>query len=375
MKRSTTAIGLAVALAVVTSGALLSSSEKEDPPDLTPYRGLATWLDNWDWATWQDPDSRQRADKTIATMSEKGVRTLFLATSHWSQPAGVVMPRAVSQTIEAAHRHGMKVVAWYQPSLVNPERDFRRALAAIQFETADGERVDSFALDIEARSVRPVSTRNARLLRLADRLRDEVGPGYALGAIVPSPRRLDLYPQSWPGFPYKRLAKVFDVFLPMAYWTFHAPTLNDARAYTRDSVSGIRALVGDPDIAVHAIGGTARDATSAGVRGFIAATRECGVRGISLYDFLTTSTSAWREIAARPKGRPHRTRGCDWKRREPAELAAARMLRLEAKREQRLERRVRAEHAEDQKRRNERKRRKLAVRKQQQRDDEQLKAD
>ena len=374
MRQRTLAITLAVAVVVVASGALLSS-EKKVTPDLTPYRGLATWLDNWDWATWQDPHRRQRAEKTIAAMSEKGVRTLFLATSHSSQPADVVRPGAVSQTIESAHRHGMKVVAWYQPSLVNPERDYRRALAAIRFETSGGQHVDSFALDIEARSVTPVATRNARLLRLADRLRAEAGKGYALGAIVPSPRLLDLYPQSWPGFPFKRLAKVFDVFLPMAYWTFHTPTLNDARAYTRDSVSGIRALAGDPDIPVHAIGGTARDATSAGVRGFIAATRECGVVGISIYDFLTTSGSTWREIGARPHGRPRRARTCDWKRREPAELAAARMRRLEAQREQRLERRVRAEHAEDEKRRDERKRRKLAVRKQQQRDDDKLKAD
>ncbi len=374
MKRSIAAIILTAVVAAVASGALLSAGETASP-DLGPYRGLATWLDNWDWKTWQDPDNRQRADKTIAAMRQKGVRTLFLATSHHSQAADVVMPRAVSQTIEAAHRHGMEVVAWYQPSLVRPERDYRRALAAIRFETSGGERPDSFALDIEVRSVAPVSTRNARLLRLAERLRDAVGDDYALGAIVPSPRLLDLYPDSWPGFPYRSLAKAFDVFLPMAYWTFHATTLNDARAYARDSVSGIRELTGDRDIPVHAIGGTARQATGAGMRGFLAATRECGAVGISLYDFLTTSTSAWREIAARPKGAPHRARGCAWNRREPAELAAARIRRLEAQREQRLERRVRAEHAEQKERRNERKRRKLAVRQQQQRDDDKLKAD
>ena len=98
-----------------------------------------------------------------------------------------------------------------------------------------------------------------------------MGSGYALGAIVPSPRLLDLYPNSWPGFPFKRLAKVFDVFLPMAYWTFHASTLGGAHDYARDSMSGIRHLTGDPDIAVHAIGGTARHATGAGMRGFLAA--------------------------------------------------------------------------------------------------------
>ena len=352
MRPYTTAIVLAVAVVVLATGALLSS-RGSDGPDLTPYRGLGTWLDNWDWATWQDPDSRQRADKTIATMRQEGVRTLFLATSHHSQPTDVVNPQAVSQTIEAAHRHGMKVVAWYQPSLVDPARDYRRALAAIQFETAGGEHVDSFALDIEARTVRPVSTRNGRLLRLAARLREEVGTDYALGAIVPSPRLLDLYPNSWRNFPYRRLAEVFDVFLPMAYWTFHATTLDAAHDYARDSVSGIRRLTGDRDIAVHAIGGTASRATSAGMRGFLAASRECGAVGLSLYDFLTTSQAAWTEIAARSKGAPRRARTCAWSKREPPELVAARARRLEAQREERLERRVRAEHAKQKKRRKE----------------------
>lgn len=371
MRRYISVIILIAAIAALVLGSLLSSGET-GAPDLTPYRGLGTWLDNWDWATWQDPHSRQRAEKTIATMRQKGVRTLFLATSHHSQPADVVRPGAVSQTIEAAHRNRMKVVAWYQPSLVDVERDYRRAMAAIEFETSGGERVDSFALDIEARIVRPISVRNARLVALARRIRDEVGSEYALGAIVPSPRLLELHPNSWPGFPYRRLSRSFDVFLPMAYWTFHATTLDGAHDYVRDSVSGIRLLTGDRDVVVHAIGGSARQATSAGVRGFLDATRECGTVGVSLYDFLTTSRAAWREIAARPKGVPRRTRSCAWSRRE---LVAARARRLEAQREQRLERRVRAKHAEHQKRRNERNRRKLPVRKQEQRDDDKLKAD
>ena len=73
-----------------------------------------------------------------------------------------------------------------------------------------------------------------------------MGPCYALGAIVPSPRLLELYPNSWRGFPFKRLARYFDVFLPMAYWTYHASTFAGARDYTRDSVSGIRRRTGDP---------------------------------------------------------------------------------------------------------------------------------
>ena len=354
--------------AIVLALALLLDGGADDEPDLAPYHGLGTWLDNFDWSTWKDPGTPQRADQTTAAMRRRGATTLFLATSHHSQPDDVVNPRAVSATIEAAHRQGMKVVAWYQPSLENPARDLRRALAAIRFETEDGEHVDSFALDIESRTVTPVERRNARLLRLAAQLRDEVGSSYALGAIVPSPRLFELYPNSWRGFPFRGLARYFDVFLPMAYWTYHASTFNGARDYVRDSISGIRRLTRDPDMPVHAIGGTARHATSAGMRGFLRATSSCGTVGLSLYDFLTTSRASWLAIADRPEGAPQPRPSCAWSLREPVALATARAARLEAQRQDRLERRVRAKHAKQQKRRHERKRGKLSVREQQQRD-------
>lgn len=304
---------LAVPLAVLASFALFSGGGEAREPDISPYRGLGTWLDNWDWTNWNDAASRKRATRTIVAMKQRGVRTLFLATSHHSQAVDVVNRSAVAQTIEVAHRHGLKVVAWYQPSLTDPDRDLRRALAAIRFTTAGGERVDSFALDIEARIVRPPSTRNARLLSLAAGIREAVGPGYALGAIVPSPRLLELYPRSWPGFPYRRLARSFDVFLPMAYWTFHTSTRDGAYAYTRHSVAGIRRETGDADVAVHAIAGTARHANSAGMRGFLAATRACGTLGLSLYDFLTTSRTEWREITERPRQAVRDSRGCSYR--------------------------------------------------------------
>jgi hypothetical protein len=268
-----------------------------EEPDISPYRGLATWLDNWDWKTWSDPEDPVRASRTIADMERRGVRTLFLATSHHSQAAAVVRPDAVSATIEAAHDHGLRVITWYQPSLIDIDRDYRRSMAAIRFRTSGGELADSFALDIEARLVRSPAVRNARLLSLAARIRDSVGSGYALGAIVPSPRLLDLYPGSWPGFPYRRLARSFDVFLPMAYWTFRTSGGKGARDYTRDSIAGIRDKTRRADIPVHAIGGTARHANRAEMRGFLAAARASGAIGVSLYDYLTTSTVEWRELA------------------------------------------------------------------------------
>ena len=311
-----TLIILAVPLAALACSALLSGNAEK--PDISPYRGLATWLDNWDWKTWHDAEGPGRARRTIAAMKQRGVGSVFIATSHHSQAVDVVRPRAVAATIEAAHRRGMSVVTWYQPSLIDIDRDYRRSMAAISFQTSGGERADSFALDIEARLVRPPSVRNARLLALAARIREEVGPGYALGAIVPSPRLLDVYPGSWPGFPYERLAKSVDVFLPMAYWTFRTNGLQGAYEYTRDSIAGIRHKTHSTDTVVHGIGGTARHADSAEMRGFLAAARACDALGVSLYDYLTTSTAEWRELGDRPRGGAPRPRDCSWRNRSRA---------------------------------------------------------
>jgi hypothetical protein len=103
----------------------------------------------------------------------------------------------------------------------------------------------------------------------------------------------------------------------MAYWTFRTSTLQGAFEYTRDSIAGIRHMT-RRGIAVHAIGGTARHANSAEMRGFLAAARACGALGVSLYDYLTTSTAEWRELGDRPRGRGRSSRDCSWRDRARA---------------------------------------------------------
>ena len=120
-------------------------------------------------------------------MARVGVRTLYLQTGNYSQRADLVRPSALGRFVDAAHAAGLRVVAWYLPSFLYPAQDTRRALAAIRFRSPTGQRFDAFALDIEASLVRHVPLRNQRLLRLSAQLRAATGPGYALGAIIPSP--------------------------------------------------------------------------------------------------------------------------------------------------------------------------------------------
>ena len=178
-----------------------------------PYAGLGTWIDVYDGRAWAAPE------RTVETISLYGIATLYLQTGNYRRAEDVVRPDLVARFITAAHDRGINVVAWYLPSLADLGRDFRRTMRAIRFRTVDGDGFDSFALDIESRLVRSPSSRTTRLLRLAASIRRAVGPSYALGAIVPSGRRMRLDPGYWPAFPYRGLARSFDVFLPMTYFT------------------------------------------------------------------------------------------------------------------------------------------------------------
>src|SRR5437588_11581341 len=165
-----------VALAVAAAAACaLAASSSAARAELGAYQGLGTWVDIFG-KSWADPEA------AVAAMGSRGVSTLFLETSNYSQPVDVVRPALTARFIEAAHAEGLQVVAWYLPSLASPARDLRRSLAGMRFTTPDGQGFDSFALDIEASVVRKVSLRNARLLALGRGLRAAAGPDYALGA-------------------------------------------------------------------------------------------------------------------------------------------------------------------------------------------------
>ncbi len=284
-------------VAAVLSAALVVQAAGASGPShrRTPYTGLGTWLDIYASAAWAHPD------REVAAMAREGVRTLYLQTGNYGQNVDLVRPHALGRFLDRAHAVGLRVVAWYLPSLTDPGRDARRALAAIRFRSVRGERFDAFALDIEASLVRGVPLRNQRLLRLSARLRAAVGPGYALGAIIPSAVGMRRHPAYWPRFPYRPLARFYDVFLPMAYFTdagVHGT--QPARAYLAADVAAIRARTGNPDVPIHLIGGLAGAMGARETAGFMRAVGDCAPVGYSLYEFPITSRATWSALATPP---------------------------------------------------------------------------
>jgi hypothetical protein len=285
-----------VAAALVAATLAPSSPGRTGPgsPSLDAYRGLASWVDLFEARAWRRPAT------AVADMEARGVRTLFLETSNYTQARSIRDPNGVARFIDAAHERGIDVVAWYLPGFADLGRDFRRSMRAIRFRTPSGERFDSFALDIEASVVDPPSRRTKRLLALSRRIRERAGPGYPLGAVIPSPVGIELNRGYWPGFPYAQLYRIYDVFVPMGYFTFHVSGAAKVHDETAMNVRMIREATGDPTVPIHLIGGIADEASAAETRAFVQAVREHGVLGASMYNWSLTRDHHWAEMGTIP---------------------------------------------------------------------------
>ena len=264
-----------------------------------PYRGLGTWVDVY--------DSRQLARPVAAvrTMDRKGVRTLFVETANYASPRAVMHKRAMGRFIHAAHKRGLRVVAWYLPSFSDLRLDRRRSLAAIDFRTRRGQRFDGFGLDIEATTVRSVQVRLRRLLKLSHQIRRAAGDRYSLGAITPSPYGMRAMPRYWGNvrrFPFHELDRIYDVLAPMSYFTYRVNGVRDVREYVHYNIGAVRRLSRNPRVLVHPIGGIADETSRREVRAYVKVVRRRDAVGGSLYDFPLTTRKHWPALRRIPAG-------------------------------------------------------------------------
>jgi hypothetical protein len=274
------------------SGPQQSKDSRPTVDPLAAYRGVAAWIDIYNRRPWSHPE------RAIRRMTARGVRTLFLQTGNYTSRRAVYRPGATGRFLIAAHKRGVKVISWYLPGFRQMKMDIKRTLAAVRFRGPNGERFDSFALDIESPIVDDIARRNKRLLWLSKRLRRAVGDSYPVGAIVP-----DGTSTYWPHFPYKRVAKRYDVFLPMAYFTFRTHGRQRVNRYITQNIRKIRRMTSDRKVPIHVIGGIAGDTSKPDMRGFVSSIRKHRAVGASLYDFPITKRHEWRQlrrIPARP---------------------------------------------------------------------------
>lgn len=283
-------------LAAVAAFELTRDDAPPEPPPgswtLVPHRGLGAWVDVYDWTMELGGAEPSVGLDDVDAMAEAGVQTLYLQTGHERSADDVVEPERLHALIDRAHERDMHVVAWYLPTLVDPERDLRRLVAAADLP------VDGLGVDIESVELTDPAERTRRVLDLSTRLRSEVGADKALAAITLSSVHVQVVnPDFWPGYPWAQLAATYDVILPMAYWSIRKDDLNAGLRYVGENIDRIRATAG-ADIPVHAAGGIADEATVADLEGMVAAIEDRDVIGGSLYDWATSTPQQW--AALRP---------------------------------------------------------------------------
>ncbi len=184
--------------------------------DTRSYSGLGTWVDVFDGSL--------NPEESVVAMASRGVQTLFLETGRFDRPddraEDFEQPERVERWLLAAHSRGIRVVGWYLPAYEDMERDVRRTVAIARFRARDGKGFDGLAIDVEYKARAPdLATWNRWVVEHARRVRELVG-AFPIGVIVPAPLGMALRPQSWEGFPWRQLAGVADVFLPMSYWSY-----------------------------------------------------------------------------------------------------------------------------------------------------------
>ena len=281
------------------------------PRTLDPYRGLGTWVDSYDFDPAYVPGDITVAPSDLADMAAHGVRTVFLQSSRSDRRAiGLVSdPWLLAGFLLAADRTGMAVVAWYLPKWSDDDEDLDRLLAIDRFSVL-GRRFDGLAVDIEwNRDGLGAIERSDRLVNLSDRLRRTVGDD-PLGAIVMPPVITDeINLAYWPGFPWGEVAPLYDVWLPMGYWSFRSEEHADPAFYVAQNIRRLRADLDDPEALVHAIGGIgAADgsalvdpgeplATIDDLAPFVGALVAEGAVGGSIYDWAAMGSRSRRLLA------------------------------------------------------------------------------
>jgi hypothetical protein len=262
-------------------------------PDTTMFRHLGTWVDLYDY------------DRNIASaaknMADNKVDTIYLETARYNSDDAFDYDAKAGQWIEAAHANGMTIVGWYLPAYSEfLSIDVSRTAAIATFRSPAGQRFDALAIDIEyTGKASSLDEWNTGIASHLAQVRARVGNAFPVGAIVPAPVAMEIYPSHWTGFPWQAIGRYADVVLPMAYWSYRTDcdTNQDhcPYEYTRGNIRKSRAYTGLP---VHVIGGIANDVTVSEVRDFRHGALDEQAYGGGLYDYVTTypHPSYWTEL-------------------------------------------------------------------------------
>lgn len=174
---------------------------------LDGVRGKGAWLMIFD-GDWNDPDA-DRAAALVDSALQADVSHLYIRVAdsrHHFYGATVLQ-----DLLPMAHAHGLRIIGWIEPMLIDPSSDTADALAAAWFEE-QGQRLDGLALTIEGASTSDPNVGQYLSGIRSGQEMDGLGDNYLLVAsTLPTP-------YDHPGYAYATMSRYCQVFAPMVYW-------------------------------------------------------------------------------------------------------------------------------------------------------------
>lgn len=245
--------------------------------DLSAITGKGIWVTNW-----QKDDVDVQA--LVAKAKAAGLTSIWVRSGGSRQ--GYYGGRVLPALVPAAHRAGLKVVAWDFPFLSDPVADAVRAKKAL----ATG--IDAFAPDVET-SAEGTYASSRRVTLYLSLVRSYAG-SRPVAATVPRPT-----PKRLKSFPYAAFSPYADVFVPMVYWSCNEPGLLVQQSLQRLGKWLPVAPVGQA-YDMRTDGGRAGLPSRAETWRFLDTARRGGAVGASLWTIETIGHAQWSALTAYP---------------------------------------------------------------------------
>jgi len=288
---ATTTAGLAPALALsgwVYGDAMTFNAGAPVSPTalLAPLRGKGMWFTY--------PLLQTTPVTTIVAMARgAGLSHLYVEVGRSNK--GFYGGPGLDALLPAAHRAGIRVIAWVYPFLRDVPADIAMSVAAARYTAPSGDRPDGLLTDVE-------DNMNEGAVRAYGQvLRATLGPD-ALMAIA-------TFPPQWlagRAYPFATAALSWNAVVPMDYWHLRRRAYTAAEAYdfVRESVTLIRART-RPDMPVEVLGqmfdiyqSGANSPSAAEILACASAARDTGALGVSFFEWRHATPEEWGALQA-----------------------------------------------------------------------------
>jgi hypothetical protein len=241
------------------------------------------------------PDQVEGGDVSAIVAKAQAVGLTHLYVRTGSSVDGFYAAPFLDALLPVAHAAGIKIIGWDFPYFHDIGGDVARAVAAIQYTTPTGDRLDAFSPDIET-PYEGVALSPEAALWYGAGLRGAVGPSYPLIATVPRPsnaRQAD--------YPYAFVTAAFDAIAPMVYWIDTPPDEDAAQAVDFLSQFGKPILPIGQAYDGSLEGGPPGTPTGDEINAFMATAAAHGAKAVSFWSWQHASDEMWAAIQAGPE--------------------------------------------------------------------------